>query len=196
MSLIDCCLQAKHWEQRLVSMKGAGYSQTQPITPYIHILLYHLPTLLSTHGSIKQFSGQGVEKKNDDYRRYFHSKINRWDACKSLLLVEKRQEALCSYERQARPYLKRDIPFWYEGGKRNAIQAYRQAAAAPPAPALPSPVPTNPTQALTSWTETDLRKKKVPELKCLLEELLGHPVPTKPLKKTLIADILAVCRQL
>ena len=35
---------------------------------------------------------KGVEKKNDDLRRYFHRKIKRWDATKNLLLVEKRQE--------------------------------------------------------------------------------------------------------
>ena len=46
----------------------------------------------------------GVEKKNDDFSRYFHRKINRWDACTSLLLVEKRQEIVSEYERQPHKY--------------------------------------------------------------------------------------------
>ena len=34
----------------------------------------------------------GVEKKNNDFQRYFHRKINHLDAAKNLLMVEKRQE--------------------------------------------------------------------------------------------------------
>ena len=32
------------------------------------------------------FYFSGVEKKNDDFWRFFHGKINRWDAFTSLLL--------------------------------------------------------------------------------------------------------------
>lgn len=49
----------------------------------------------------------GVEKKNDELRRYFHRKKNRWDAATNLLLVEKRQEVLREYEREKRAYVKR-----------------------------------------------------------------------------------------
>ena len=41
----------------------------------------------------------GMEKKNDDLRRYFHGKINRWDAANNLHLVEKWQEALQGQQR-------------------------------------------------------------------------------------------------
>ena len=44
----------------------------------------------------------GVEKKNDDFRRYFHRKINKWDTCKSLLTVEKREEVLEPWKQTAR----------------------------------------------------------------------------------------------
>jgi len=47
----------------------------------------------------------GVEK-NDDLRRYFHRKNNRWDAATNLLLVEKRQEELQEKERVKWPYEK------------------------------------------------------------------------------------------
>lgn len=56
-------------------------------------------------------SETGVEKKNDDIRPFFHRKINRWDASTSVLLVEKRHEALEEYERQPRKYDKKDEAF-------------------------------------------------------------------------------------
>lgn len=31
----------------------------------------------------------GVEKKNDDFRRYFHRSIKKWDSCKADLSGEK-----------------------------------------------------------------------------------------------------------
>ncbi|CAH3113762.1 unnamed protein product [Porites lobata] len=54
----------------------------------MHALVFHVPTMISMHGLLKRFSGEGVEGKNDDFRRYFHRNIYRWDACTSLLLVE------------------------------------------------------------------------------------------------------------
>ncbi|CAH3019308.1 unnamed protein product [Porites evermanni] len=77
----------------------------------MHILIHHIPRMLRRYGSLKMFSGQGVEKKNDDFRRYFHTKITRWDAAKDLLLVDKRQEALQDYERVKRGYVKRKESF-------------------------------------------------------------------------------------
>ena len=64
----------------------------------------------------------GVEKKNDDFRRSFHTRINRWDAAKDLLLVEKRQESLKDCERVKRGYVKRKESFWMEGGKQEAAK--------------------------------------------------------------------------
>ena len=61
-----------------------------------------------------------MEKKNDEPRRYFHSKINRWDAATNLLLAEKRQEVLRECSRDKRNYVKRKISFWMEGGKQEA----------------------------------------------------------------------------
>lgn len=55
-------------------------------------------------------------------RRYFHRKINRWDAATNLLLVEKRQEALREYQREKREYVKRKGSFWIEGGKQEAAK--------------------------------------------------------------------------
>jgi len=54
----------------------------------------------------------GVEKKNDDMRRYFHQKCNRWDSCIQILLVEKREEVLVDFSRRKPLYDKRDTNFW------------------------------------------------------------------------------------
>ncbi|CAH3044261.1 unnamed protein product, partial [Pocillopora meandrina] len=101
--------KAQSWGKQMVKMSGTGpgYSQTIIITPYMHSFVYHVPVMLHNHGSLKMFSGQGVEKKNDDLRCYFHRKINRWDAATNLLLVEKRQEELREEERAKQPYEKR-----------------------------------------------------------------------------------------
>ena len=64
----------------------------------------------------------GVEKKNDDLRKYYHRKINRWDAATNLLLVEKRQEVLREKQRNKRPYEKKDSTFWIHGGKQEAAR--------------------------------------------------------------------------
>lgn len=66
----------------------------------------------------------GVEKKNDDIRRFFHRKINRWDASTSVLLVKKRQEDLGGYERQPRKYMKKNEAFWCNGGKQQIARDY------------------------------------------------------------------------
>ena len=57
---------------------------------------------------------KGVEKKNNDLRRFFHRKINRWDAATNPLLVEKRQE-LWGSVKERRNTLKRHVIL---GGRR------------------------------------------------------------------------------
>ena len=55
-------------------------------------------------------------------RRWFHQKINHWDAETNVLLVEKSQEALREYQREKREYIKRKASFWIEGGKLEAAK--------------------------------------------------------------------------
>ena len=70
----------------------------------------------------------GVEKKNDDLRRYFHRKINRWDAATNLLLVEKRQELLRDCGRAKRHYEKGNTSFWPESPKDLHCAAARSSS--------------------------------------------------------------------
>ena len=44
------------------------------VTPYMHVLVAHLPKLMKDHGNIRMFSQQGLEKLNDDITKdYFKS---------------------------------------------------------------------------------------------------------------------------
>lgn len=57
---------------------------------------------------MKQFTGQGVEKNNDDAKTVFFQKSNKWDAARDVLQSESRQIALQSYEREKRRYAKQN----------------------------------------------------------------------------------------
>lgn len=91
----------------------------------------------SKHKTLFQFSG--VEKKNDDFRRFFQRKINKWDTCKDLLIVEKRMEKLKDSRRVPRTYEKRKKEFWEEGGKQAAVEKHKNKISKN-MPSLPPPV--------------------------------------------------------
>ena len=57
-------------------------------------------------------------------RRYFHRKINRWDAATNVLLVEKRQEALREYQREKREYVKRKASYWIGEASRKLLRKF------------------------------------------------------------------------
>ena len=40
-----------------------GYSEKN-ITPYMHIMVYHVPDMIRHYGNIKKFSGQGKNTMN------------------------------------------------------------------------------------------------------------------------------------
>ena len=43
-----------------MSRSGAGYLDQTIITPYMHILVFHVPTMMRLHGFLEKFSGQGT----------------------------------------------------------------------------------------------------------------------------------------
>ena len=55
-------LDALNWGKQMVNMSGSGpgYKDTVIITPYMHILIHHIPHMLRRHGSLQIFSGQGI----------------------------------------------------------------------------------------------------------------------------------------
>jgi len=88
-----------------------GYST---VTPYIHCLTYHVPFFVVRYGKLVKFSGQGVEKINDDIKRIHQSKSNKYDACLDALKIRKRIEFLHSdgCEREKREYVKKSDRYW------------------------------------------------------------------------------------
>lgn len=63
------------------------------MTPYMHAMVYHIPTFLQNYKTIKLFTGQGVEKKknNDMARAIVVRKSNKWNAPADILKLESRQ---------------------------------------------------------------------------------------------------------
>ncbi|XP_028394537.1 uncharacterized protein LOC114518738 [Dendronephthya gigantea] len=105
--------KAKAWVNLFTSLggKAEGYKKTN-VTPYMHSMVYHAPFFMSKHSGLSKFTGQGVEKKNDDCRRIHLFKSNKWDAAKDVLLVSKRLENLQDYERKPREYIKKNAEYW------------------------------------------------------------------------------------
>ena len=126
----------------------------------------------------------GVEKKNDDLRRYFHRKINRWDAATNLLLVEKRQEVLREYEREKRVYVKRKTSFWVEGGKQESAKKVVRISTTP---AMDEAVQST----RQAYTQEDLKKMKVSDLLDFLSKLTGKVFNRRTRKQDLIEAFMA-----
>ena len=52
------------WVNLLCSLRGKRARYKRPdVTPYMHIIPYHIPFFIEKHGCFKKFSGQGDEKK-------------------------------------------------------------------------------------------------------------------------------------
>ena len=57
----NCCyFKAKEWIKLYLSLsnKLLGYAN-KDITPYMHIMVFHVPRIIKRYGNLKQFSGQG-----------------------------------------------------------------------------------------------------------------------------------------
>jgi hypothetical protein len=77
-------------------------------------LVYHVPFFTKKYGQLLRFSGQGVEKINDDIKKIHYSKTNKWDATVDALQVRKRIEHLTSEncEHDKRNYTKGTNEYW------------------------------------------------------------------------------------
>ena len=136
----------------------------------------------------------GVEKKNDDFRRYFHRKINRWYAFTSLLLVKIRQEILSEYERQPRKYWQDDA-FWFSGGKQEVAKKLpRISLPETPAQEPVTDIQTETTKRVLDQSTEQLKRLKIADLVELLNEIVGYQpdLPRQPRKPDLFSKILEV----
>ena len=70
--------------------------QVSKITPYIHMLSFHVPELYEKYGPLNYFSGQGLEKLNDLTTVQFFRNTNKKESFLKQLL--ERDFRLCEYE--------------------------------------------------------------------------------------------------
>lgn len=47
------------WIESFVAIKLDGHSKSN-VTPYMHLMAYHVPALMSSYNGIKRFSCQGI----------------------------------------------------------------------------------------------------------------------------------------
>lgn len=106
-------IQAKEWINCFLQMNGKreGYEKSR-ITPYMHIMVAHIPRFLELCRSVKIFTGQGVERNNNMARGVILRKSNKWDSAGDVLRLEQRQRELRDHEREAHSYVKRKESYW------------------------------------------------------------------------------------
>ncbi len=78
----------------------------------MHCLVYHVPVFMSRHGNIGRFSGQALEKLNDDIKRIHQQKTQKWDGPVEAMTVRKRVESQSHLARPKRLYTKRKLEYW------------------------------------------------------------------------------------
>lgn len=121
---LTCFQKAKSWLDSFISLgnKRKGYKKLN-VTPYMHVLVYHTPNVIRTHGALKNYSAQSVEKLNDIVKRVTLGKCNRADATRDALLVLKRVENLKDKDlsRKKRSYNKVSEKYWGSEKKERAL---------------------------------------------------------------------------
>jgi hypothetical protein len=60
--------KCKEWVNSFLDL-GSMRQGYQNITPYLHCLVYHIPYFVVTYGKLVNYSGQGIEKINDDIKK-------------------------------------------------------------------------------------------------------------------------------
>lgn len=105
--------KAQAWINLFISLrdKSTGYKKVN-ITPYMHIMVYHVPQFLQAFKSVKLFTGQGVEKNNDVARSTVLRKSNKWNSTEDVLKHEARLWELRDRERTKRVYNKVNMDYW------------------------------------------------------------------------------------
>lgn len=119
--------KAKQWVIDFNSLAGLreGYDRKR-CTPYIHIMVAHIPWFFTLHKNVKMFTGQGVERNNDVARSIVLRKSNKWNSVGDVLRHESRQWQLKEREPKLRAYKKRKTEYW-----EDAIFARRRKTTPP-----------------------------------------------------------------
>ncbi|XP_053374155.1 uncharacterized protein LOC123545375 [Mercenaria mercenaria] len=97
-------------------LKRHGYHPSN-VTPYMHVLAYHVPFFVKRYGGLSKFSGQGVEKTNDVIKQVHQMRSSKSDPTTDALLVRKRIEVSSAVTRKPRQYTKQNDSYWCSGIK-------------------------------------------------------------------------------
>ena len=157
------------------------------VTPYMHTLPYHVPLIIHRFSTMKQFTGQGVEKNNDDAKRIFFQKSNKWDAARDVLLLESRQLALQSNDREKRKYTKTKDDYWDEG----IVETRKKRQRSQVVSTETSGGDPGPSSATNDGYEEDLTKLNVKQLR---EKIKSKNIQVKGLAKLKKWDLIKVIK--
>lgn len=105
--------KTKEWINLFISLRDKmnGYKKAN-ITPYMHIMVYHIPKFFELYKTVKIFTGQGVERNNDVARNIVLHKSNKFDSTGDILRHESRQWELKNQERSKCTYIKANGDYW------------------------------------------------------------------------------------
>ena len=73
-NIIEKC---KGWVNDFLALRSLGRKGFDSVTPYMHFPVCHVPFFTKKYGKHLRFSGQGMEKINDDIKQIHHSKTNK-----------------------------------------------------------------------------------------------------------------------
>lgn len=105
---------ANDWGNLFLSVGKCGRLGYDKITPYMHCLIYHVPTFVDVNGSLAKFSGQAIEKLNDEIKLTHMKRTNKTNQTVDDLTTRKRLEYLSTqnHQRTKQTYTKRNIDYW------------------------------------------------------------------------------------
>lgn len=114
----------REWLTSFLDLSEKGGLGYDGVTPYMHCLLYHVPSFVKRLGSHAHFSGQGVEKLNDEIKFVHQKRTKKHNQAVDELATRKRLEYLSSHhtQRDVQLYKKRDIDNWESGKKCQNIE--------------------------------------------------------------------------
>ena len=153
----------------------------------MHTLPYHVPLFIGGFSTLKQFTGQGVEKNNDDAKRIFFQKSNKWDAARDVLLLESRQLALQNHEREKRKYTKTKDDYWDDGIVETRKKRQRSQVIATESPDAEA----GSSSAVNDGYEEDLNKLSVKDLR---EKIKSRKIQIKRLAKLKKCELIKVLK--
>ncbi len=181
ISPADFWEKAKEWVNQFTSLAGQreGYEHSR-VTPYMHIMVAHIPWFLQMYKTVKMFTGQGVEKNNDVARSIVLRKSQHYDSVGDVLKHEARQWTLRGAERDTRKYVKRNANYW-ETIIFEKRFCKRQMPTTSFEPEESSEIPDNAATNLELNANSDFRKMTVSQLKEHLKKrnIKGYSKKTK-----------------